>query len=120
MPRVLPYYEIPPLQLGPLKLYPFGVLVGCAIIAGTSLAAKRAQQFGIKPRAIEDAMWWAVIPGFIGAHLYSAIFYFPERIVANPWYTLMVWDGISSFGGFLGGPIGVIYYIYKKKLPFWV
>ena len=43
----------------------------------------------------------------------------PEKVFANPLYLLYFWEGISSFGGFLGGTAGVIYYFRKNRLPFW-
>ena len=55
----------------------------------------------------------------IGAHLYSALFYFPEKVFEDPLYLLYFWEGISSFGGFLGGTAGVLYYFKKNRLPFW-
>lgn len=114
----IPYPDIPPLQLGPLTLYPFGFLVGLAIILGTVVADRRARTLGLNRKVIADVSLWAVVGGFIGAHLYSAIFYFPERILEDPLYLLMFWDGISSFGGFLGGAGAVVYYFHRKKLPF--
>lgn len=115
----LPYQTIPPLELGPAKFYPFGFLVGLAIIIGTTVATKRARRVGLDDAVISELALWAVIPGMIGAHLYSAIFYFPEKIVDDWLYLLKFWDGISSFGGFLGGTIGVLYYLRREKLPAW-
>jgi phosphatidylglycerol:prolipoprotein diacylglycerol transferase len=115
----LPFYEIPPLELGPLKFYPFGFLVGLAIIFGSHIGTRRARLDGLSEQMIAELALWAVIPGMIGAHLYSAVFYFPERIFEDPLYLLKIWDGISSFGGFLGGAAGVIYYLKKNKLDVW-
>ena len=74
---------------------------------------------GLDDAVISELALWAVIPGMIGAHLYSAIFYFPEKIAADPLYLLKMWDGISSFGGFIGGTLAVtIYFRRKRELPF--
>ncbi|MCB9730385.1 MAG: prolipoprotein diacylglyceryl transferase [Deltaproteobacteria bacterium] len=115
----LPYQTIPPLELGPAKFYPFGFLVGMAIIVGTMVATRRARRVGLDDAVISELALWAVIPGMIGAHLYSAIFYFPEKIADDWLYLLKFWDGISSFGGFLGGTIGVLYYLRRERLPAW-
>ncbi len=117
---MLPYYEIPPLHLGPLTIHAFGVLVACAVLLGSWLANKRSEHLGLDVEITEGAAGYAIVVGFICAHLYSAIAYFPERIVANPLYILKVWDGISSFGGFVGGMCGVIYYLrIKRRVSFW-
>jgi phosphatidylglycerol:prolipoprotein diacylglycerol transferase len=116
----LPFYEIPPLEIGPLKFYPFGFLVGMAIIFGSHIASRRAKLDGLDEQVMAELALWAVIPGMIGAHLYSAIFYFPERLLEDPLYIIKIWDGISSFGGFLGGAAGVIYYLKRKsKVDIW-
>ena len=115
----IPFKEIPPLEVFGLKFYPFGFLVGIAILFGSHIMTKRARALGLDERVSAEIALWAVIPGMIGAHLYSAIFYFPERVLEEPLYLLMIWDGISSFGGFLGGAAGVIYYLKKNNIPVW-
>ena len=115
----LPYVKPPALELGPLSFHLFGFLVGTAIIGGTVVAARRAHLLGMDERVLNEVAMWAVVPGMIGAHLYSALFYFPEKVFENPLYLLYFWEGISSFGGFLGGTAGVIYYFRKHRLPFW-
>jgi phosphatidylglycerol---prolipoprotein diacylglyceryl transferase len=115
----LPYVKPPSLELGPLSFHLFGFLVGTAIISGTVVASRRAQLLGLDDRVLNEVAMWAVVPGMIGAHLYSALFYFPEKVFENPLYLLYFWEGISSFGGFLGGTAGVIYYFRKNRLPFW-
>lgn len=113
---MIPYREIPPLELfGPFKIYPFGVLVGLAVLLGSTLAGRRAEAIGIQKKRLEDLILRTVIGGFIGAHLYSAIFYFPAKIQANPLYLLKIWEDISSFGGFIGGSIAVAVTLRGEK-----
>jgi len=116
---MLPNLNLPPIEIGPVQLHAFGFLVGLAIIVGTILAGRRARKVGLSERVVADVAIWAVVVGFVGAHLYSAIFYFPEKIAENPLYLLKMWDGISSFGGFIGGTLGVVIYFRRHKdLPF--
>lgn len=116
---MLPYYEIPPLKLGPLTAHPFGILVATGVFLGTTLTEKRAARLQLDLRVLNEVIGYLLLFGFAGAHLYSAIFYFPERIVENPLYLLKFWDGISSFGGFLGGTFGTVFAIKKNKVSFW-
>ena len=37
-------------------------------------------------------------------------------IPANPWLIVKVWDGISSYGGFVGGAAGYAFYVWWKRL----
>ena len=40
--------------------------------------------------------------GYIGAHLVDRFVYFPGETLANPISILKFWEGLSSFGGFVG------------------
>lgn len=113
-------FPLPPLDLFGLKLHAFGFLVGTGIILGTILAQKRAKALGLSEAVVAEVALWAVIPGFIGAHLVHVFFYFPEEIAKDPLVILKFWEGISSFGGFLGGTAGVVWYFKRrgKDLPF--
>lgn len=115
---MVPYIDIPALELGPLKLHPFGFLVGVAIIFGTWVADKRAQQTGLSRKTVSEGTLWAVVIGFLGAHLFEVLMYTPEKVLDDPLVLLRIWDGISSFGGFLGGVLGLVGYLkFKAKVP---
>ena len=120
MLAVLPYKTIPPLEVGPLKFYPFGFLVATAIVVGTMVAQRRATKVGLDERVVQELALWAVIPGFVISHWYAWIFYFPDRVLTDPWYPFKIWDGISSFGGFIGGTLGVWWFSRRNKIPTWV
>lgn len=111
------------------QLAPFGFLVGIGIVLGTIIAGRRAKQLGLSERVVADVALWAVIPGFIGAHLVHQLVYYPHELVdhyvngqlieGQPLKIFMIWKGISSFGGFIGGTLGVAWYFRKhKELPF--
>jgi len=116
----LPYPAIPSIPLwGDERLHAFDVLVALAVVAGALVAERRAQRMGLDRRVIVDVVLWAVIPGFIGSHLYSVLAYFPERVAADPWVLLNLFAGMSSFGGFVGGALGVIYFFRRRRLDLW-
>jgi phosphatidylglycerol:prolipoprotein diacylglycerol transferase len=41
-------------------------------------------------------------------HVLDVLFYSPERLATDPWALLRLWDGLSSFGGFIGGGVGAL------------
>jgi phosphatidylglycerol:prolipoprotein diacylglycerol transferase len=57
-----------------------------------------------------------LVGGFIGAHLVDRFVYFPKETLAEPITIIQFWKGISSFGGFLGATVAVVYFIRKHKL----
>lgn len=116
---MIPYFSPGPWQIGPFTIHAFGILVGLAIILGVTLTGRDADKRGLSQTIISEAQIWALVVGFLMAHWVSVIFYFPERIKEDPLELLWVWKGISSFGGFLGGVGGLVFYFKLKKVDVW-
>lgn len=83
---MIPYFHTEPIVLveGVLELHVFGILVGIAVVLGSWIAQKRAEQAGLNPRVIADLALWVVLMGFVFAHLVSLFAYFPERVFGDP------------------------------------
>lgn len=114
---MLPNLYIPELRIvGPITLKPFGVLVAASILVGYWLAVQRAKRTGLDMQIFSDCLFWALAGGFIGAHLFWAAFYNPQLVSKNPLVLLKIWEGISSFGGFFGGSLGVYIFFRKKQV----
>jgi prolipoprotein diacylglyceryltransferase len=115
---LLPQPQIPSLKLGPFTVEPFGAFVAAGVTLGFWLTVKRAEELGLDPRVARGVRLWAVVPGFVAAHLFDVLFYTPERLAGDPLLLLRIWDGISSFGGFAGGAAGAIYYlVHVARVP---
>lgn len=109
----IPYVEQPSIQLGPLHLAAFGAIVAASALIGMSLGARRFADLGLDRLLAERFALWVVVGGFIGAHLFSVLLYFPEKVAANPWILLKVWEDISSFGGILGGSLAIAFFLAR-------
>ena len=103
---LIPVLQQPALRLGPLTVHAFGLLVACAVLLGTRVLQRRAAEQGLSARAVARFVSWVLIGGFLGAHLVDRIVYFPRETGADPLSILRFWEGLSSFGGFLGGTMG--------------
>jgi len=115
---VLPNLSIPSLTIyGPIKIHPFGVLVAIALIAGYHLALARAAKTGLNTRTYADMAVWAVVIGFVVSHFFWALLYNFSLVRENPLILLMIWKGISSFGGFFGGAFGAWLFLKWKGVP---
>ena len=104
---MVPYFEQPSVSIGPVTIHAFGVIVAAAVYAGLAVGARRFTRLGLDRALGERLAWWAVIGGFLGAHLFSALLYFPHEVAENPLVLLKLWEDISSFGGIMGGMLGI-------------
>jgi len=116
---MIPYFAPGPWNIGPFTIHAFGILVGLAIIFGVTMTQRDADRRGLSPAVISEAQIWVLVVGFVLAHWVSVIFYFPERIKEDPLELIYIWKGISSFGGFLGGIGGLLFYLKLKKVDVW-
>lgn len=113
---MIPYVIQPCWQVGPLRMCAFGLIVAASVLAGLELGRRRFSRLGLDPKVGEGMAWYAIVCGFLGAHLFSVLFYFPRDVAANPLLLLKVWEDISSFGGIIGGFLGILWF-FRRKLP---
>ena len=114
---LIPYFQQPTLSIGPLTVHAFGLLVACAVLLGTQVLQHRAAQQGLSQRAVTRFVSWVLIGGFLGAHLVDRIVYFPRETGSDPLSVLRFWEGLSSFGGFLGGTMGALWFFVRRAEP---
>jgi len=125
---LFPYVTVPELPLLPARVFgnfppaalsikPFGALVATGVYLGAWLTMKRARRVGLDERVMTSFISWVVGVGFIGGHVLDELFYYPQRLVADPLSILKLWDGLSSFGGFCGAIIGMLIWRSRYKTP---
>jgi phosphatidylglycerol:prolipoprotein diacylglycerol transferase len=131
----IPYFHLGSLDLG-LPIQAFGVIVAIGLIVGSTPLRRYAEWHGVSDDNIRSLMTWILISGFLGAHEFDMVAYNWERIGVDPaatpagWWPLgealwpsnwplplRIWDGISSYGGFIGGAIGFALFVWWKRLP---
>jgi phosphatidylglycerol:prolipoprotein diacylglycerol transferase len=130
---------------GRIEFHVFGILVGIAVLLGSWIAQKRAEEKLLNARVVADLGLWLVVIGFVISHIFSVLAYFPERVFGTPCIDtpssaclidgvqyvcgangkcdngtvmelLYVWNGISSFGGFLGAAIGIVIFVNVRRI----
>ncbi|HEY8375669.1 MAG TPA: prolipoprotein diacylglyceryl transferase family protein [Nannocystis sp.] len=104
--------------IGPLKLQVFGPLVAVGVILGYQRCLQFAKKRDIDEFIARDLMFYILITGFVISHWVSVLFYFPHRVAENPLVLLMIWNGLSSVGGFFGALVGFFWYLKKVKQPY--
>lgn len=112
---MIPFFEQPSLAVGPITIHAFGVVTALAVMVGLWLARRRASIRGLDLSVNEALAWYALGFGFVGAHLFSVLLYFPDELARDPLLLIRVWEDISSTGGFLGGALGI--WVYFRRYP---
>src|SRR2546421_6502051 len=114
-------------QLGPLSLHWYGLIMAVAIFVGTSVASHYVGRHGQDPNTIRDMLLWVLIPALIGARLYFVFIQSPrgpdgiDHYLANPLDILAIWHGgIHIFGAFIFGGIAILLFTVKRKLPVFI
>jgi phosphatidylglycerol:prolipoprotein diacylglycerol transferase len=116
----LPYWQFGPWTpidaLPWLKIHAFGTAVAIGVIIAMILGGGRLEKrHGIRAERFQDFSLVLVFVGFIFAHVFSVLWYSPGEVLQNPLVLLEIWGGISSYGGLLGGIIGL--YIWHRRHP---
>jgi len=114
---VVPFFPQPEYHLfGPVTVHAFGAIVALSLIVGWRMAVTRSRTKGIAPELFQDLLLYVILSGFIVAHLYSLLAYFPRETMENPLLLLKIWENISSFGGFAGGLLGLwLFFRFKAR-----
>lgn len=111
---VIPYFTIPSLFN---LIHPFGVLVAIGILLGARMVRTRTRQLGLDDSDAASIATWVVVTGFVISHIFDVITYQPRQLLDDPLLLVKFWSGISSFGGFLGAFIGMIWWCHRYKKP---
>lgn len=110
MLAAIPFFELQvyPLDLGfvTLPIDPWATLVAIGIVVGLEMARWRGIRAGLDTRDVVDGCIAIVLAGFVGAHLVTLLFYFPERLTEQGISALVNPQGFSSTGGFFGAVAG--------------
>jgi phosphatidylglycerol:prolipoprotein diacylglycerol transferase len=114
---MFPYFPQPEYHLfGPITVHAFGAIVALSVIVGWQMAVARSRTKGLDPGLFQDLLSYVVLSGFVVAHLYSVLAYFPRKAMEDPLLLLKIWEDISSFGGFAGGLLGLwLFFRFKAR-----
>jgi phosphatidylglycerol:prolipoprotein diacylglycerol transferase len=114
---MIPYFPQPGYHLfGQVTVHAFGAIVALSVIVGWQMAVARVRRKGLDPELFQDLLLYVVLSGFVVAHLYSVLAYFPREAMEDPLLLLKFWEDISSFGGFAGGLLGLWLFFRFKAL----
>jgi phosphatidylglycerol:prolipoprotein diacylglycerol transferase len=120
-----------------IPIQSFGLIVAIGVLIGAALLRRYAEWHGISDELIRGLLGWVTVAGFIGAHEFDMIAYnwdkigdttivhpaswwpgfLPDGLYPSNWpLPFKLWEGISSYGGFVGGAIGFAIFVWWKRL----
>jgi phosphatidylglycerol---prolipoprotein diacylglyceryl transferase len=116
---VIPYTTFPTIDLGPLNLRTFGLMVALGVLLGAWIAAQYAERFGIERDDTYRVATWMVLAGIIGSRLTWAATHTDQ--IENPIDVIAIWEGGIQFsGGFVAALIvGLPFFRRWKRLQRW-
>ena len=107
------------IQLGPLTLRWYGLLIALAVLIGLNLSSQLARSRQLENGLISDLLPLLVLTSVLGARVYYVAFEW--RNYADQWTkALAIWEGgIAIHGALLAGSLTLILFCRWRRQPFW-
>lgn len=103
------------LELGPVSIYWYSVIILIAILVASYVFFKEAKKKNYDDKFYTNLIFYGIIFGIIGARVYYVLFNL-DYYLSNPFQIIAVWNGgLAIHGGIIAGLIWFIYYCKKHK-----
>ena len=103
-------------EIGPLTVYFYGIIIGIGLLLGISYCCKRSREFGLTEDHVLDGMILVLPIAIACARAYYCVFAWDE-FAADPISVLYIWNGgIAIYGGVLGAIFGMWIFSKWKKV----
>lgn len=105
------------LQIGPVAIYSWGLMVAIAFATGIGLAVLNGKRIGLSADQVLDLAMYVLVSAIIGARLFYAV-QFWDAFRGNIWSVFAVWEGgMVFYGGLIFAMAAAAIVSYQKKLP---
>jgi phosphatidylglycerol:prolipoprotein diacylglycerol transferase len=108
------------IKIGSISVFAWGFMLAVAMIVAIWGVGRLFVKEGYDEEIVLDMVIVMIISGLIGARILYIITFEWQNFLAQP---LMFFDyrsgGLIWYGGFIGGFLGFVIYIWKKGLSFW-
>ena len=104
-------------EIGPIKVYSFGLMMGLAFIVANILFVREFQRKGMPPEKAGTITLIALVAGVVGSKLFSLLENW-DRFVADPSGEMFSAAGLTFYGGLIMATLSIWYYVRKQKLGF--
>ena len=104
------------IELGPLKIHFYGLIIAFGLILGVLYACRRSKEFGLKEDDITDGVLCVTPFAILCARAYYVIFRWADY-ADDPISVFYIWEGgLAIYGGVIGAVIGIIAFSKWKKI----
>ena len=106
------------LNLGPLRLNAYGMMIALGVIAAVWLAGRRVEKRGIGTREDMSSIAMITVPiGIVGARLYHVITDW-SRFSNDKFAIVKIWEGgLGIWGGILFGVVSGVFVARRRGMP---
>ncbi|MCE2504797.1 MAG: prolipoprotein diacylglyceryl transferase [Chlorobi bacterium] len=104
-------------EIGPIKIYSFGLMMGLAFIVGNFLLVREFRRKGMPPEKAGTITLIALVAGVVGSKLFS-VFENWNQFIADPSGELFSAAGLTFYGGLILAIVSIMLYVGKQKLGF--
>ncbi|TGA97382.1 prolipoprotein diacylglyceryl transferase [Sporolactobacillus shoreae] len=107
------------LQLGPIHIYWYGIIIAGGALLGLLLAMREGKKRGLPHDTYIDLIMFAAPIAVISARIYYVAFEWPYYS-QHPAQIIAVWNGgIAIYGALIGSVVTAIVFCLVRHLPFW-
>jgi phosphatidylglycerol---prolipoprotein diacylglyceryl transferase len=103
----------PEIELGPLTLQSFGLMVGLGFVVAGIFAQRYLKEIGRPPDWAYEMVFAALVGGFVGARLWAVVENWDEA-KDDIFGSLFSGAGLVFYGGLLGGAIAVLLWAWRR------
>lgn len=104
------------LQLGPLTIYSYGLMMAIAFLTAAYLTGHELERKGLNGELASTMVFWAALGGLVGARLFAIVNDW-ENFLQDPFHSLLSGAGFVWYGGLIGGFLAVSWTIRRHRLP---
>ncbi|SFA88807.1 phosphatidylglycerol:prolipoprotein diacylglycerol transferase [Lentibacillus halodurans] len=108
------------LDIGPLTIYWYGLIIALGAFLGLYIATRESDRLGLQKDLMVDLVVFAIPAAIIFARIYYVIFEW-DRYVGGPWWDVFaIWEGgIAIHGALIGAVLTAVIFARVKNVSFW-
>jgi len=101
-----------------LPIYGYGLMLFLGFVCCTLWSARRARQQGLNPDHVTDLAMWIFVGGLVGARVFYVLQ--KHEQYSSLIEVLYFWKGgLVYYGGVIGGVVGFLTYVRRRRLSVW-